>query len=818
MLWGWCYEEQGAPPYWPWTQPIRSYIQDKDIDQLRSEMGPGAADIAEVVPQVRDKLPDIEPPPALEPESARFRLFDSIATFLKNASRNRPLVLILDDLHWADRSSLLLLEFLAHEIAKSRLLVVGAYRDVELSRRHPLTETLAELSRGASFQRVLLRGLDQQETERLIQANTEAELPQGLVQTVYSQTEGNPFFVTEIASLLGREGELWDIRIPEGVREVIGRRLNRLSELCNRVLTTASVIGREFDFKLLSMLNDLSEDQLLEVVEEVVSGTERYRFSHALIRQTLYEEITTSRRVRVYARIGEALEKLHRTNVEPHASELAYHFSEAEPVTGAEKMVRYSAMAGEQALAAYAWEEALNYFERTLAAKEGQAMDSETAALLFSLGRAQAATLGRGRIQEAVTTLGRTLDYYLEAGDVAKAMAIAEYPILILPKVTRMAELMSRALKVVPPGSHQAGRLLSRYCRAVGLERNDYRGSQEAFTRAMSIAQRENDLDLELRTLAESATVDRYYLQNDEALKKCQRAIDIAQDTEEPEAECLALFVASGCFAVKGDLGNARLYAQAMLTLVQKLRSRSETMNALDISQRVAALEGNWRAGREFVERGLKLDPGDLLLAVGYARLEFETGDFDHGRELLKQILDAMRASSNSTPTRRTQLALLIATIGRVANMTNHFDVVRKHAEAILSLPDALKYATDLAKISLALIAVQQGDIENAEEQYKALSSYRGETVGQTISIASDRLLGLLAHTMGNYDNATEHFEDSLVFCHNAGYLPELAWTCHDYADVLLQRNGPGDHARVLSLLDEAIGITNELGMRPLTE
>ena len=368
VLWGWCYEEQGAPPYWPWTQPIRSYIQDKDIDQLRSEMGPGAADIAEVVPQVRDKLPDIEPPPALEPESARFRLFDSIATFLRNASRNRPLVLILDDLHWADRSSLLLLEFLAHEIAKSRLLVVGAYRDVELSRRHPLTETLAELARGASFQRVLLRGLDQQETERLIQANTEAELPQGIVQTVYSQTEGNPFFVTEIASLLGREGELWDIRIPEGVREVIGRRLNRLSERCNRVLTVASVIGREFDFKLLSVLNDISEGQLLEVIEEAlnarvieeaVSGAERYQFSHALIRQTLYEEITTSRRVRLHARIGEALEKLHRTNVEPHASELAYHFSEAEPVTGAEKLVRCSLMAGEQALVAYAWEEAL---------------------------------------------------------------------------------------------------------------------------------------------------------------------------------------------------------------------------------------------------------------------------------------------------------------------------------------------------------------------------------------------------------------------------------------------------------------------------
>ncbi|MFB3118923.1 MAG: AAA family ATPase, partial [Stenotrophomonas maltophilia] len=151
VLWGRCYEEQGAPPYWLWAQPIRSYVHKQDQSQLRSEMGPGAADIAEIAPELREKLPDLEPAPSLEAEQARFRLFDSITTFFKNAAQSQPLMLALDDLHWADRSSLLLLEFLAREIQSSPLLILGTYRDVEVSRRHPLSAALGSLMREQHF-------------------------------------------------------------------------------------------------------------------------------------------------------------------------------------------------------------------------------------------------------------------------------------------------------------------------------------------------------------------------------------------------------------------------------------------------------------------------------------------------------------------------------------------------------------------------------------------------------------------------------------------------------------------------------------------
>ena len=163
VLWGRCYEEEGAPPYWPWIQSIGSFINEQDPDQLSSAMEPGASHIAEMLPSLREKLPDLTDSTQLEPEPARFRLFDSVTNFLKNASQTQPLVLVLDDLHWGDHASLLLLEFLARGMAASNLLLVGTYRDVEVSRQHPLSQTLGSLMREQLFRRIQLGGLTQQE-------------------------------------------------------------------------------------------------------------------------------------------------------------------------------------------------------------------------------------------------------------------------------------------------------------------------------------------------------------------------------------------------------------------------------------------------------------------------------------------------------------------------------------------------------------------------------------------------------------------------------------------------------------------------------
>ena len=445
VLWGRSYEEQGVPPYWPWVQAIRSYVRERDPEQLRSEMGAGAADIAEIVSDVKERLPGLKPAPQLEPEQARFRLFDSITTFLKTASQRQPLVLVLDDLHWADQPSLMLLQFVARELGGARLLIIGTYRDMELSRQHPLAETLGELTRERLFQRVLLRGLTQEDVGRFIELAAGVTPPSALVTSVYTQTEGNPLFVTEVVRLLVQEGELstdnvretdsWTVRIPEGVREVIGRRLNRLPQRCNETLTAALILGREFTLDQLKPLSeDTSDDRLFEVLEEALAArvieelpqsVGRYQFTHALIQETLAEELSLTRRVRLHARIAQALEDLYGDDSEAHAAELAQHFAQAQTVLGTEKLVHYSLLAGKRALSARAYEEAEAHSQRGLVGKgvaltgTEPAPDGQSAALLSCLGQAQVGTLsGFGGIA-ALTTFTRAFDYYVSIGEVA---------------------------------------------------------------------------------------------------------------------------------------------------------------------------------------------------------------------------------------------------------------------------------------------------------------------------------------------------------------------------------------------------------------
>jgi tetratricopeptide (TPR) repeat protein len=628
-------------------------------------MGPGAADIAEVIPELGEKLPDLKPPPALEPEQARFRLFDSITTFLKNAAQSQPLMLVLDDLHWADQPSLLLLQFLARQLGGSRLLVMGCYRDVELSRQHPLSETLAQLAREPVFQRKLLRGLSQEDTGRFIQATVGIQPAPRLGETIYAHTEGNPFFLTEVIRLLAERGELaaaeiggpQGIRIPEGVREVIGQRLNRLSEQCTQTLATASIVGREFDFRLLKALSSgITDDQLLQVVdealrahliEELPGSGERYQFTHALIQQTLVEELSTSRRVRLHARIGESLEELYGPNASGHAAELAHHFAEAEPVLGPEKLVRYSLLAGERALGTYGWEDALAHFQRALEAKESQGMDAETAALLFGLGRAQAATGGGVQLQEVVATLSRAFDYYIEAGDLDRAVAVAEYPVgAALGITTGAGQLISRALPLVSPDSHQAGRLLSTYGLTLYQDTGDYEGAQETFDRALAIAQREKDPALEMRTLANAANVHFYHLRPREVLEKGLRAVELARHADDPRTEALVLSHIVRTLDLMGDHGGAERHAGAMLAVAERLRDRSLLAHALWLNGTLAHHVGDWQDGRAFMDRGLALTPLDPRLSCTRTVLEYEVGDFGRGEAYRERLLDATRRSA----------------------------------------------------------------------------------------------------------------------------------------------------------------------------
>ena len=584
--------------------------QEHSLDSLaggvfvgrQREMGAGAADIAEVVSDVRERLPGLASPPQLEPEQARFRLFDSITSFLKTASQRHPLVLVLDDLHWADQPSLLLLQFVARELGGARLLIIGTYRDMELSRQHPLAEALGELTRERLFQRVVLRGLTQEDVGRFVEMAAGVTPPSALVTSVYTQTEGTPLFVTEVVRLLVQEGELnpekvrdtdsRTVRIPEGVREVIGRRLNRLPQRCNEALTVASILGREFTLAQLSpLVEEVTEDRLFEILEEALASrvieelpqaADRYQFTHALIQETLAQELSTTRKVRLHARMAEALEELYGADAEAHAAELAYHFGEAVTVTGPNKLVEYSMLAGERALAGYAHKEALDHFQRALDAKESQPLDAEMASILFGLGRSQAAALPRYQIDQAVASLNRSFDYYAEVGDVSRAVAVAEYPLpTFAGQRIGVAELIARALELVQPDSHEAGRLLSEYARVLAIEEGNYEDAQSAFAQALVIARREQDATLEMRTLTHACYVDSWYLQWQEARSRTAQAIELADQASDLRAEAQVRSYAGLVRILSGDFEGAHYHTQAALSVAERLRDRTWLIFAL---------------------------------------------------------------------------------------------------------------------------------------------------------------------------------------------------------------------------------------------
>jgi len=868
VLWGRCYEGEGAPPYWPWVQAIRSYARDVDPAQLRSDMGACAAVIAEVVSDVRDRLPDLGTPSQLEPDQARFRLFDSICAFLKNAGNRQPLVLVLDDLHWADQPSLLLLEFVSRELANSRVLLICTYRDVEVSRRHPLSKTLAELNRERLFQRVLLRGLDQEDVGRFIELASGVKPPAGMLEAVHRQTEGNPLFVTEVVRLLVQEGNLggqthrsaptqgavgadprvrpgnqesWSIRIPEGVREVIGRRLDRLSERCNETLTIASVIGREFSLEQLkTLLEDVTEDRLLEVLDEALStrvieelprAVGQYQFTHALIQETLLEELSTTRRVRLHARIAEALETLYGAQAEFHAAELASHYAEAQTAQGTVKLAHYSLLAGERALATYAYEEALAHFNRGLATKNDESMDLETARLLHGLGTAQAATLPLHNIGEAVTSLKRAFDYYVDSSNAERAVAVAE---TFLPHasagLTGMVQIVSRALGLAAPNSVEAGRLYANYGVLMSTEGGSHDTTgvlssaegashdrpREALSRALSIAQQVGDLDLETRSLLSSAEVAINNNRFQAALEFSLRAVLLAERTGDPRTVTMANFWTSYSLINLAEFERASQYAGAALAPAEELRHPTYVGRANLVNHILHRLKGEWEAARKFSDRGLASSPTHTPLIVDRVLLEHELGAFDQGEAYLHRLQEITRAATPGAILMYSAFAMAIPLIAHIKADNSRLADADAAIEAVLSSKSANPFSTPFARIGAAMLAVQRNDAAKAKENHSAITQAGGAALSFIIS--GGRLKGLLAQTMGELDQAAEDFEDSLNFCRDGGLRPELAWTCCDYAGMLLARHNEGDRAKANALLNESMAISSELGMRPLME
>ncbi len=442
VLVGRCYEGEAASPYSPFVEVIREYVSTRPNDALKAEMGDGASALGTLLPEICKRVPDVAHPPTADPDAERMRLFDAVAAFLVNASQANPIMLQLEDLHWGDKPSLLLLQYLARRFKGSRLIVVGTYRDVELDRSHRLSTVLAELKHERLYQRVLLRGLSEPEVKELIEAISQQQTAEGrgatFVRAMLRETEGNPFFIEEVLRHLVESGALYrregrwvtdprsiaKMRVPEDVREVIGRRLSRLSETTHRVLAAAAILGREFEFEVLNRMSELDGDAMMHALEEALGHRllvesqsprgPRYAFTHALVRQTLVEELSLARKQQFQLKAAQAIETVHEHNLTPHMAALANHYRTAGTATGPEKAIDYSIRAGVVAYGVFAYDEARTHWLAALQLidDQGGGDRKRRAELLWLLGDE---FISGGR--EAVEYLETAAPIFEELGD-----------------------------------------------------------------------------------------------------------------------------------------------------------------------------------------------------------------------------------------------------------------------------------------------------------------------------------------------------------------------------------------------------------------
>jgi class 3 adenylate cyclase len=399
VLLGRCYEES-LVPYQSFAEALRHYVTECPLDELRLVLGPHRATLARLLPELSEHALQAAPgSPGAFGERELFVLFDAVASALSAIAAAHPLIVVLDDLHWADAPTLSLLRHVVRATDGASLLILGTYRETEVDEGHALAEALAELRRARALDTLSLGGLAENEVAAMISSQSGRAAPAELARSIVDRTQGNPFFVEELLrdAAAGDDFGAALTRIPDSVKDVLRRRLRRLGVTAKRLLTFAAVTGREFELDVLEPVAGLPVDQVAESLEEAIaahivgestSSIGRYSFTHALIRDTIYEQLSLTRRAQLHRQIGEAMESVWSEKADEHASELAYHFSAAGEVA---KASAYHSQAAGRAQSVYAVEPALAHYTAALeaAAELGLQPEVEPAVrqLLLQRGR-----------------------------------------------------------------------------------------------------------------------------------------------------------------------------------------------------------------------------------------------------------------------------------------------------------------------------------------------------------------------------------------------------------------------------------------------
>jgi DNA-binding SARP family transcriptional activator len=837
VLYGRC-DEGLAVPYQPFVEALRPYARAAGPDRLRAELGHLAPELARLLPE----LAGLGEPVRADPESERFALFEAVTALIEAMTYQRRVLVVLDDLHWATTPTLLMLRHLLRSERLLGALVLCAYRDTEVDLGQPLAQLLADLHRDASAERLSIGGLDEPAIAALLEAAVGHALDEPasqLVQVLGAQTAGNPFFIRELLAHLAESGTLApggersgpgvtaaQLEVPAGLRHVIGQRVARLSGPAARALRVAAVAGPKFSFVLLErVLGD--GFGVLDAVDEAVAagllteaGHGEHAFAHALVRQTIYEQLGSARRTRLHRQLGEALEALG--DADEHVGALAYHFAQAAADGQGVKAADYALAAGRSAGVRLGYEEAAAHYERGLEAitVNGQPQWQRRCELLLALGEAR---WGEGELDKARQACGQAAELAEKLGD-ATALAHAAlgfcgpYRVELGAAMTRtVVDLLERALTALGENdSALRAQLMGRLAIYIGVEHRKPVLARQALEMARRVADK--------ATLAEVLASTLWAIHGPDALHESMATAEelgrVADEVGDRRLRALAHRWQLDHLLELGDIEAVERELDALQRLADARRERYFTWLLGVFRASHAHLEGRLedceRLALEAVSHGFAGhdEPAIHIFGAQMIFIRREQGRLDELVETIESF--AGQYPQVASWRWRCGLASIYAQLGRRTEARQELEAL---ARDVCDAPRDALWLTNLS--GLCDVVVFLGDVPRAQLLYELLSPYADRCAVAFVLLSNgsvSRLLGLLATTLSRYEDAARHFEHALTMNAQIRSPLWIAHTQHDYARMLLARRQPGDHDKALELLNEALAAAEQLGLKALVD
>ncbi len=831
VLLGYCGEDL-ATPYQLFAEAIRHYVAHADEAQLLAHVEEYGSELARLAPALASRIPDLPPSKATDADTERYLLFAAVVGLLARVSQTQPVVLVLDDLQWADNASLLLLRHLAAAEQAMRVLVLGTYRDSELSRSHPLTDTLGILHRQHDVSHIELAGLDDSGVVAFLEAAAGQTLDDsgvGLAHAVYRETDGNPFFVSEVLRHLAETGAIYQdatgrwtseksldqITLPASVRVVIGARVGRLGQDAERVLSMAAVIGRDFDLDLLGRVTKTTEDELLDIldaattaalVRELADTPGHYHFTHALIQHTLYEDLGLTRQARAHRQIGEALESLCGDRPGKRAGELARHWVNATQPIDLTKAISYSRLAGDTALGALAPADALRHYAQALDLYP-QATDPDPVLALdlaIGLGTAQRQAGDPAFRDTLIGASRRAADLNDTERLVAAALANNRGWFSAAGVVdTDKVEILELALDRLSTDNADRALVLATLCAELAhgspLERRQLLAHE-----ALAIAESKGDDATIVRVLNHVSIPLQVPPLLEQALEWTADALVRAERVGDPVLLFWATQWRAEAAARAGDIDEMDRCIDIRGSLVAQLDQ--PTLNWIDTYTRAkrAQIAGDPDQAEQLATEAFQIGTdGGQPDATTIFRAQFLNVSVQRGT--LADLIPLIEQAVSDNPTLPAFTAVLASAHAEADRTDDARDLLDAFAAADFDLPQDQVWTTGM--VSYAGAALECRDPKYAEPLFDRLAPWADQwstAGGASTQGPVSHFLGGLATVLGRHAEADVYFAQAAASSDGAGAKFFAARTDLMWGRMLAERRAPGDTDNARELLDKA--------------